>query len=205
MITHRKVKVNTKIGITLEILVNLIIKHKLTMNPNILIEEITHQTRVILMIKIDQIQCIYHKEGMVWIMECIEVHVIILMIADTHTGVVYQYRYPQYRNTNIRQFWGSRCRQGSNRSQQRLQNDYNYEANVRLQHFNDYMRQNDEYNEKYDDTTEYKGQILQADFWCAQCREYGHYIHQCEDAWTQVMDLCDCLGQTSLKEEVYKI
>ena len=26
--------------------------------------------------------------------------------------------------------------------------------------------------------------------------------HQCEDAWTQVMDLCDSLGQTSLKEEV---
>ena len=64
------------------------------------------------------------------------------------------------------------------------------------------MRQNDEYNEKYDDTTEYKGQILQADFQCAQCREYGHYTHQCKDAWTQVMDLCDSLGQTSLKEEV---
>ena len=40
------------------------------------------------------------------------------------------------------------------------------------------------------------------DFQCAQCREYGHYTHQCEDAWTQVMDLCDSLAQTSLKEEV---
>ena len=43
----------------------------------------------------------------------------------------YQYRYPQYRNHYNRQFWGSRYRQGSNRVQQRLQNDYNYEVNVR--------------------------------------------------------------------------
>ena len=114
----------------------------------------------------------------------------------------YQYRYPQYRNTNIRQFQGSRYRQGSNRSKQRLQNECNYEVNVRPWHFNDYVRQNDEYNEKYDDTTENKGQIPQVDFQCAQCREYGYYTHQCEDAWTQVMDLCDSLGQTSLKEEI---
>ena len=77
-------------------------------------------------------------------------------------------------------------RQGPNRGQQRLQNDYNYEANVRLWHFNDYMRQNEEYNEKYDekynDTMEYKGQILQVNFQCAQCLQYGHYTHQCEDA-----------------------
>ena len=68
------------------------------------------------------------------------------------------------------------------------------------------MRQNKEYNdkydEKYDDTMEYKGQILQVDFQCAQCLQYGHYTHQCEDAWTQVIDLCKSLGQTSLKEEV---
>ena len=38
------------------------------------------------------------------------------------------------------------------------------------------MRQNDEYNEINDDTTEYKGQNLQVDFQCAQCREYGHYL-----------------------------
>ena len=44
----------------------------------------------------------------------------------------YQYRYPQYRNRYNRQFQGSRYRQGSNRGQQRLQNDYNYEVNVRL-------------------------------------------------------------------------
>ena len=59
-------------------------------------------------------------------------------------------------------------RQGPNRGQQRLQNDYNYEANVRPWHFNDYMRQNEEYDgkydEKYDDTMEYRGQIPQADF-----------------------------------------
>ena len=51
------------------------------------------------------------------------------------------------------------------------------------------MRQNEEYNEKYDqkydDTIKYKGQILQVDFQCAQCLQYGHYTHQCEDAWTQ--------------------
>ena len=110
----------------------------------------------------------------------------------------YQYRYPQYRNCYNRHFQGSRYRQGSNRGQQRLQNDYNYEVNVRPQHFNDYMRQ----NEEYDENREYKGQIPQADFQCTQCQEYGHYTHQCEDAWTQVMDLCNSLGQTSLKEEV---
>ena len=44
----------------------------------------------------------------------------------------YQYRYPQYRNHYNRQFQGSRYRQGLNRGQQRLQNDYNYEVNVRL-------------------------------------------------------------------------
>ena len=64
------------------------------------------------------------------------------------------------------------------------------------------MRQNEDYNEKYNDTMEYKGQILQADFQYAQCQEYGHYTHQCEDTCTQVMDLCDSLGQASLKEEV---
>ena len=66
----------------------------------------------------------------------------------------YQYRYPQYRNHFNRQFQGSRYRKGSNRSQQTLQNDYNYEANVRPWHFNDYMRQ----NEEYDENIEYKGQ-----------------------------------------------
>ena len=110
----------------------------------------------------------------------------------------YQYRYPQYRNHYNRQFQGSIYRQGSNRGQQRLQNGYNYEVNVRSQHFNDYMRQNEEYYEN----TEYKGQIPQPDFQCAQCQEYGHYTHQCEDTWTQVTDLCDSLGQMSLKEEV---
>ena len=114
----------------------------------------------------------------------------------------YQYRYPQYRSRNMTQFQGSMYRQGSNRGQQRLQNDYNYEANERPWHFSDYMRQNEKYDEKYDDTMEYKGQILQADFQCAQCLQYGHYTHQCEDAWTQVIDLCKSLGQTSLKEEV---
>ena len=62
------------------------------------------------------------------------------------------------------------------------------------------MRQNNEYE---NENIEYKGQILQADFQCAQCQEYGHYTHQCEDArghrlWTFVISL----GQTSLKEEV---
>ena len=84
------------------------------------------------------------------------------------------------------QFQGSAYRQGSNRGQQRLQNDYNYEANVRPWHFNDCLRQNEEYNEKYDDTMEYKGQIPQADFHCAQHLQYGHYTHQCEGAWTQL-------------------
>ena len=73
----------------------------------------------------------------------------------------YQYRYPQYRSRNMTQFQGSMYRWGPNRGQQRLQNHYNYEANVRPQHFNDYMRQKEEYNEKYDekydDTMEYKG------------------------------------------------
>ena len=58
-------------------------------------------------------------------------------------------------------------------------------------------------NEEYDDAMNYnEGQISQADYQCQQCHEYGHYTHQCENAWSQVMDLCDSLGQTSLKEEV---
>ena len=40
----------------------------------------------------------------------------------------YQYRYPQYRIRNMTQFQGSMYRQGPNRGQQRLQNDYNYEV-----------------------------------------------------------------------------
>ena len=60
------------------------------------------------------------------------------------------------------------------------------------------MRQNDE----YDENTDYKKHIPQVDFQCAQYHEYGHYTHQCEDTWTQVIDLCKSLGQTSLKEEV---
>ena len=63
------------------------------------------------------------------------------MIADIHTGGSYQYRYPQYRSHYNRQFQGSRNRQDSNRSQQRIQNDYNYEMNVRPWHFNNCMRQ----------------------------------------------------------------
>ena len=52
------------------------------------------------------------------------------------------------------------------------QNDYNYKANVRLWQFNNYMRQ----NEEYDDTMNYnEGQISQADYQCWQCHECGHY------------------------------
>ena len=40
------------------------------------------------MININQIICTHCKEGVVWILECIEVHIIILMIADTCTEVV---------------------------------------------------------------------------------------------------------------------
>ena len=49
------------------------------------------------------------------------------------------------------------------------------------------MRQNEEYNEKFDDTIEYKEQLPPVDFQCAQCLQYGHCTHQCEDAWTEVL------------------
>ena len=63
------------------------------------------------------------------------------------------------------------------------------------------MRQNEEYN----DTMNYnEEQISQADYQCQQTHEYGHYTYQCKNAWLQVMDLCDLLGQTSLKEKVQK-
>ena len=47
-----------------------------------------------------------------------------------------------------------------------------------------------------------EGQISQADYQCQQWHEYGQYTHQYEHAWSQVMDLCNSLGQTSLKEKV---
>ena len=79
------------------------------------------------------------------------------------------------------------------------QNDYTYETNVRPQQFNNYMRQNEEYDDKMNYN---EGQISQADYQCQQCHEYGQYTHQCKNAWLQIMDLCNSLGQTSLKEEV---
>ena len=110
----------------------------------------------------------------------------------------YRYRYPNYKNQ--RNFQGSRYeRQIYNRNPQMRQNDYNYDMSIRPWHFNNYMRQ----KEEYDDAMNYnEGQRLQAEFQCWQCHKYGHYTHQCENAWSQVMDLCDSLGQASLKEEV---
>ena len=69
------------------------------------------------------------------------------MITDTHIGVVINTGIYNIEILILHNSKAYRYRQGSNRSQQRLQNDYNHEANVRPWHFNDYMRQNDEYNE----------------------------------------------------------
>ena len=55
-------------------------------------------------------------------------------------------------------------------------------------------------NEEYDDTVNYnEGKISQADYQCQQCHESSHYTHQCENAWSQVMDLCDSLDKSHLK------